>query len=57
MKEKTTMDKPEPDFHFKLIPLAFKLMDIFPTRKNILNEVGIKPGIFVEYASKMGEYA
>ena len=51
------MDKPEPDFHFKLIPLAFKLMDIFPTRKNILNEVGIKPGIFVEYASKMGEYA
>ena len=63
------MDEPESGFHFKLMPLAFKLMDIFPPRKNILNEVGIKPGfhfiegilgakpgIFMEYASKMEGY-
>ena len=23
------MDKPEPDFHFKLMPLAFKLRELF----------------------------
>lgn len=39
------MDKPEPDFHFKLMPLAFKLRDLFSPLKNVLKEVGIKTRI------------
>lgn len=39
------MDKPEPDFRFKLMPLAFKLRNLFYPRKNVLKEVGIKTRI------------
>ena len=41
------MDKPQPNFHFKLMSLSYKFRDFFLPRKNILKEVGIKPGFHV----------
>ncbi|MEA3324914.1 MAG: hypothetical protein U9Q37_07230 [Euryarchaeota archaeon] len=38
------MDKPEPDLNFKLMALTFKLRDLFSPQKDILSEVGIRPG-------------
>ncbi len=51
------MDKLEPDLHFKLMALAFKLRDIFAPRRNILKEAGIKPGFHVlDYGCGSGSY-
>jgi ubiquinone/menaquinone biosynthesis C-methylase UbiE len=51
------MDKPQPDFHFKFMALGFKFRDIFLPRRNILKEVGIKPGFQVlDYGCGPGGY-
>ena len=56
-KEELIMDKLEPDLHFKLMALAFKLRDIFAPRRNILKEAGIKPGFHVlDYGCGSGSY-
>jgi hypothetical protein len=38
------MAKPQSNLDFKLMSLSFKMRDFFSPRKNILKEVGIKPG-------------
>ena len=51
------MDKPEPDLHFRIMSFAFGLRDVFLPRKNILDEVGIKPGSHVlDYGCGSGSY-
>ena len=51
------MDKPEPDLNFKLMALTFKLRDLFRPRKDILDEVGIRPGFCVlDYGCGSGSY-
>ncbi len=51
------MDKPVSNLHFKVMAAAFKLRDFFLPRKNILKEVGIKPGLHVlDYGCGPGSY-
>jgi ubiquinone/menaquinone biosynthesis C-methylase UbiE len=51
------MESPTSNFHFKLMSFEFKLRDLFSSRKNILKEVGIKPGFFVlDYGCGPGSY-
>jgi len=45
------------NFHFKLMSFAYKIRDFFMPRKNILKEVGIKPGYHVlDYGCGPGAY-
>lgn len=41
------MEKPKLNFHFRMMSLSFKFRDFFLPRKNILEEIGIKPGFHV----------
>ena len=41
------MDKPISNFHFKFMSFGYKFRDGFSPRKDILKEVGIKPGFHV----------
>jgi ubiquinone/menaquinone biosynthesis C-methylase UbiE len=41
------MDKPMPNVHFKFMSFGYAFRDFFLPRKNILQEVGIKPGFHV----------
>jgi len=51
------MDKPEPNFHFKLMSLTYKFRDLLLPRKRILEEVGIRPGFrVVDYGCGPGSY-
>lgn len=51
------MDKPEPNLHFKVMSLIFKFRDFFSPRRNILKEVGIKPGFYIlDYGCGPGSY-
>lgn len=51
------MNKPVPDFHFKAMVFAFRFRDFFAPRKNILKEVGIKPGFHVlDYGCGPGSF-
>ncbi len=51
------MDKPMPDSHFKTLCFMYKLRDLFIHRKNILEEVGIRPGFHVlDYGCGPGSY-
>ena len=51
------MDKPEGDFAFRLMSLGYKFRDFFLRRKNVLKEVGIKPGSSVlDYGCGPGSY-
>lgn len=51
------MDKPEGDFAFRLMSLGYKFRDFFLRRKNVLKEVGIKPGFSVlDYGCGPGSY-
>ena len=51
------MDKPKPNFHFKLMSFSYKFRDFFLPRMNILKEVGIKPGFHVlDYGCGPGSY-
>ena len=51
------MDKPNPNWDFKLMSLTYKFRDLFLPRMNILKEVGIKPGLHVlDYGCGPGSY-
>ena len=51
------MDKLMSDFGFKAMALTFKLRDFFRPRRNIVKEVGIKPGFHVlDYGCGSGSY-
>jgi len=51
------MDKPQSNLDFKFMALGFKFRDSFLPRKNILEEVGIKPGFHVlDYGCGPGSY-
>ena len=51
------MDKLNHNLDFKLMSFAFKFRDFFLPRKNILKEVGIKPGFHVlDYGCGPGGY-
>lgn len=51
------MNKPKSDIDFKFMSLTFKFRDFFLPRKNILKEVGIKPGFHVlDYGCGGGSY-
>jgi ubiquinone/menaquinone biosynthesis C-methylase UbiE len=53
----TTVDKPVPNFHFKFMSFSFKFRDFFLPPKNVLKEVGIKPGFRVlDYGCGPGSY-
>jgi len=59
LKEKgeTTMDKPASNLYFRFMSLGFKFRDLRLPRKNILKEVGIKPGFHVlDYGCGPGSY-
>lgn len=38
------MDRPISNFHFKVLSFAYRSRDLFLPRKNVLKEVGIRPG-------------
>ena len=51
------MDKPVSNFLFKLMSFGYKFRDFFLPPKNILKEVGIKPGFYVlDYGCGPGGY-
>jgi len=51
------VDKPKPNWDFKLMSLTYKFRDFFLPRMNILKEVGIKPGSHVlDYGCGPGSY-
>jgi ubiquinone/menaquinone biosynthesis C-methylase UbiE len=51
------MDRPMSDFDFKFMSLGYKFRDFFLPRKNVLKEVGIKPGSNVlDYGCGPGGY-
>ena len=51
------MDKPMSNFDFKFMSLGYRFRDFFLPRKNILKEVGIKPGFYVlDYGCGPGSY-
>jgi ubiquinone/menaquinone biosynthesis C-methylase UbiE len=56
-EEEIIMDKLESDFNFKFMSLSFKIRDLFLSPKNLLKEVGIKPGFYVlDYGCGPGSY-
>jgi len=51
------MDKPMSNFDFKFMFLGYRFRDFSLPRKNILKEVGIKPGFYVlDYGCGPGSY-
>ena len=51
------MAEPGSGFHFRVMTLLFKFRDFFLPRKNVLKEVGIKPGFGVlDYGCGPGGY-
>ena len=52
------MDKPMPNLGFKFMSLAFKFRDFLLPRKDVLEEVGIKPGFHIlDYGCGPGGYS
>lgn len=52
------MDKPMPNLAFQFMSLAFKVRDFLLPRKNVLKEVGIKPGFHIlDYGCGPGSYS
>ncbi|MBN1847276.1 MAG: class I SAM-dependent methyltransferase [Deltaproteobacteria bacterium] len=52
------MDKPMPNLAFQFMSLAFKVRDFLLPRKDVLNEVGIKPGFHIlDYGCGPGSYS
>ena len=52
------MDKPMPNLGFRFMSLAFKFRDFLLPRKDVLNEVGIKPGFHIlDYGCGPGSYS
>jgi len=55
--EEMPMDKPMSNSEFKTMSFGYKFRDFFLPRKNILKEVGIKPGFHVlDYGCGTGSY-
>jgi len=51
------MDEPSSNFHFKFMSFGFKFRDFFLPTKNILKEVGKKPGFHIlDYGCGPGSY-
>jgi len=51
------MDKPQSNLDFRFMALGYKFRDLFLPRKNVLKEVGIKPGSTVlDYGCGPGGY-
>jgi len=51
------MDKRMPDFGFKVMAFSFKIRDLLKPRRNVVKEVGIKPGFHVlDYGCGPGSY-
>jgi ubiquinone/menaquinone biosynthesis C-methylase UbiE len=51
------MDKPMSNFDFKFMSVGYKFRDFFLPRKDILEEIGIKPGFHVlDYGCGPGGY-
>jgi ubiquinone/menaquinone biosynthesis C-methylase UbiE len=51
------MDKPESNFNFKIMSFSYKFRDFFLLPKDILKEVGIKPGFHIlDYGCGPGSY-
>ena len=51
------MDKPHPKFGFRVMAFVFKFRDFFQPRKNVLKEVGVKPGSHVlDFGCGPGSY-
>lgn len=51
------MDKPMSNLHFKLMSFGYRFRDLVLPRKNILEEVGIRPGFHVlDYGCGPGAY-
>jgi ubiquinone/menaquinone biosynthesis C-methylase UbiE len=51
------MDKPMSNFHFNFMSFGYNFRDLFLPRKNVLAEVGIKPGFTVlDYGCGPGGY-
>ncbi|UCE36980.1 MAG: class I SAM-dependent methyltransferase [Thermoplasmata archaeon] len=51
------MDEPMPDTYFKIMSFLMKFRDLFSPRKNVLSEVGMKPGFHVlDYGCGPGSY-
>jgi ubiquinone/menaquinone biosynthesis C-methylase UbiE len=56
-KNEATMDKIESNLGFRLMALGYRFRDLRLPRKNILEEVGIKPGFHVlDYGCGPGSY-
>ncbi len=52
------MDKPMPDIMFKGMSFIFKIRDFISPRKDVLEEVGIKPGFHVlDFGCGPGSYS
>ena len=55
--EGSAVDKPEPNFHYQIMSLGYKFRDFFSPRKDVLEEVGIKPGFhLLDYGCGPGGY-
>jgi len=53
-----TMDTPTSDLHFRFMSFGFKIRDLFLPRKDILSEIGIKPGFHIlDYGCGSGSYS
>ena len=53
-----TMDTPTSDLHFRFMSFGFKIRDLFLPRKDILSEIGIKPGFHIlDYGCGLGSYS
>jgi len=51
------MDKAESNFAFRLMSLSYKFRDLLAPRRNVLKEVGIKPGFAIlDYGCGPGSY-
>ena len=52
------MDTPMSDLHFRFMSFGLKLRDLFLPRKDVLNEIGIKPGFHIlDYGCGSGSYS
>ena len=52
------MDTPMSDLHFEVMSFGFKIRDLFLPRRNVLNEIGIKPGFHIlDYGCGSGSYS
>ncbi len=57
IKEENTTEEPDSDFRFHANTLIFKFRDFFFPRREILKEVGIKPGFkILDYGCGSGSY-